>query len=129
IGGGGRLLCVVWAAPPSGWGGAGGGGGGHPVGTGAGPCPEPGLGGRPPAAARPQEGVVLCVGGVLGADPPQPGHHRGPPRPGTGVRTFAASTSVAGISAPVGQACTHSPQATQVELAMGSSKSNTIFSP
>jgi len=45
------------------------------------------------------------------------------------VRTFASSTRVAGISAPVGQACTHSPQATQVEFPIGSSKSNTIFSP
>ena len=45
------------------------------------------------------------------------------------MRTFLASTSVAGISAPVGQACTHSPQATQVEAPIGSSKSNTIFSP
>ena len=35
---------------------------------------------------------------------------------------------VDGISAPVGQACTHSPQATQVEAPIGSSKSNTIFS-
>ncbi len=31
--------------------------------------------------------------------------------------TCAASSTVAGISAPVGQACTHSPQATQVRLA------------
>ena len=46
-----------------------------------------------------------------------------------GVRTLASSSSVAGISAPVGQACTHSPQATQVEAPIGSSKSNTIFSP
>ena len=39
-----------------------------------------------------------------------------------------SSTKVAGISAPVGQAWTHSPQATQVERPIGSSKSNTIFS-
>jgi hypothetical protein len=45
------------------------------------------------------------------------------------VRTLASSTKVAGMSAPVGQACTHSPQATQVEAPIGSSKSNTIFSP
>src|SRR4028119_1201482 len=32
------------------------------------------------------------------------------------------------MSAPVGQACTHSPQATQVEAPIGSSKSKTIFS-
>ena len=32
------------------------------------------------------------------------------------------------MSAPVGQACTHSPQATQVEEPIGSSKSKTIFS-
>ena len=44
------------------------------------------------------------------------------------VRTLSSLTSVAGISAPVGQACTHSPQATQVEAPIGSSKSNTIFS-
>ena len=44
------------------------------------------------------------------------------------MRTFLASTKVAGISAPVGQACTHSPQATQVDWPIGSSKSNTIFS-
>ena len=50
-------------------------------------------------------------------------------RSGYCVRTLAASTKVAGISAPVGQACTHSPQATQVEAPIGSSKSNTIFSP
>ena len=31
------------------------------------------------------------------------------------------------MRAPVGQAWTHSPQATQVELPMGSSKSNTIL--
>jgi hypothetical protein len=42
---------------------------------------------------------------------------------------LCSSSSGAGISAPVGQACTHSPQATQVEAPMGSSKSNTIFSP
>ena len=30
-----------------------------------------------------------------------------------------SSTSVAGIRAPVGQACTHSPQATQVEAPIG----------
>src|SRR5580700_10298745 len=35
---------------------------------------------------------------------------------------------VAGIKAPVGQAWTHSPQATQVEAPIGASKSNTIFS-
>jgi hypothetical protein len=34
---------------------------------------------------------------------------------------------VRGISAPVGHACTHSPQATQVELPIGSSKSKTIL--
>ncbi len=33
----------------------------------------------------------------------------------------------AGISAPVGHACTHSPHATQVESPIGSSRSNTIF--
>ena len=44
------------------------------------------------------------------------------------MRTLCSSTRVAGISAPVGQACTHSPQATQVEAPIGSSKSNTIFS-
>ena len=31
------------------------------------------------------------------------------------------------MSAPVGQACTHSPHATQVEAPIGSSKSNTTF--
>src|SRR6185437_8682298 len=31
------------------------------------------------------------------------------------------------MSAPVGHACTHSPQATQVDCPMGSSKSNTIL--
>ena len=35
---------------------------------------------------------------------------------------------VEGISAPVGQAWTHSPQATQVDAPIGSSWSNTIFS-
>ena len=37
----------------------------------------------------------------------------------------------AGINAPVGQACTHSPHATHVLSPIGSSKSNTIleFSP
>ena len=45
-----------------------------------------------------------------------------------GARGRAASTIVLGISAPVGQACTHSPQATQVEAPIGSSKSKTIFS-
>ena len=35
---------------------------------------------------------------------------------------------MAGISAPVGQACTHSPQATQVEAPIGSAMSNTICS-
>ena len=43
------------------------------------------------------------------------------------MRTFCAFTSDDGISAPVGQACTHSPQATQVEAPIGSSKSNTIL--
>ena len=38
-----------------------------------------------------------------------------------------SATSRAGISAPVGQACTHSPQATQVESPIGSSMSKTIF--
>ena len=33
------------------------------------------------------------------------------------------------ISAPVGQTCTHSPQATQVELPMPASKSNTTLEP
>jgi len=42
-----------------------------------------------------------------------------------GVTLLPASR--AGISAPVGQACTHSPQATQVDAPIGSSKSNTIF--
>ena len=37
--------------------------------------------------------------------------------------TWAASSTVASISAPVGQACTHSPQATQVEAPMGSAMS------
>jgi hypothetical protein len=36
-------------------------------------------------------------------------------------------TSRAGINAPVGHDCTHSPQATHVESPIGSSKSNTIF--
>ena len=40
-------------------------------------------------------------------------------------RPVAFSTIEAGISAPVGQAWTHSPQATQVELPIGSSWSNT----
>ena len=39
----------------------------------------------------------------------------------------AKAVRTAGISAPVGQACTHSPQATQLELPTGSSWSNTIF--
>src|SRR5262249_429144 len=47
---------------------------------------------------------------------------------GLAVEELASSTRVDGISAPVGQACTHSPQATQVEAPIGSSKSNTIFS-
>ena len=38
-------------------------------------------------------------------------------RSGLVVKTLFSSTSVAGISAPVGQACTHSPQATQVDCA------------
>ncbi len=37
----------------------------------------------------------------------------------------ASSMTLAGISAPVGQACTHSPQATQVLSPIGSSKSKT----
>ena len=44
------------------------------------------------------------------------------------LTVLAATTAIcAGISAPVGQACTHSPQATQVLSPMGSSMSNTIF--
>ena len=39
----------------------------------------------------------------------------------------ASAASRAGVSAPVGQACTHSPQATQVDAPIGSSMSNTIF--
>ena len=39
----------------------------------------------------------------------------------------SACIIAAGISAPVGQAWTHSPQATQVESPIGSSKSKTIF--
>src|SRR3546814_4083462 len=38
------------------------------------------------------------------------------------AKICASSSTEAGISAPVGQACTHSPQATQVEPPIGSSK-------
>jgi hypothetical protein len=43
----------------------------------------------------------------------------------------AIAASRAGDNAPVGHACTHSPQATQVDAPIGSSISNTIlaFSP
>ena len=41
--------------------------------------------------------------------------------------TFWEPMCVLGLSAPVGQACTHSPQATQVLAAMGSSRSKTIL--
>jgi hypothetical protein len=43
------------------------------------------------------------------------------------TRVWFSSSITAGISAPVGQACTHSPQATQVDSPIGSSKSNTIL--
>ncbi len=43
--------------------------------------------------------------------------------------TPAESSTVAGISAPVGHACTHSPQATQVLWPIGSPKSKTILEP
>jgi len=44
------------------------------------------------------------------------------------LRSIACTNaSCAGASAPVGHACTHSPQATHVDAPIGSSKSNTIF--
>ncbi len=45
---------------------------------------------------------------------------------GAPVWTPSVSRTLAGISAPVGQACTHSPQATQVLSPMGSSISKTM---
>ena len=48
----------------------------------------------------------------------------------TGSDTSAASAVVsvmAGASAPVGQACTHSPHPTQLDTPIAVSKSNTIF--
>ncbi len=39
----------------------------------------------------------------------------------------SAASIVVAISAPVGQACTHSPQPTQLESPIGSSRSKTIF--
>jgi hypothetical protein len=53
---------------------------------------------------------------------PQNGHTES-----TVLSIACSPASRAGISAPVGQACTHSPQATQVDAPIGSSKSNTIF--
>ena len=42
------------------------------------------------------------------------------------LSTSASPTSRAGISAPVGHTWTHSPQATQVDAPIGSSRSNTM---
>src|SRR5687768_11442136 len=53
---------------------------------------------------------------------PQYGHTES-----TCVSGTMVPASRAGISAPVGHACTHSPQATHVESPIGSSKSNTIL--
>ena len=88
---------------------------------------EPVLVGRAVRAGDRDELVVLDLVGELAADAAirADAVDRAV---GNSVRTLLASTSVAGISAPVGQACTHSPQATQVEAPIGSSKSNTIFS-
>ena len=90
---------------------------------------EPVLVRRAVAAADVEQLVVLDVVGELAADAAIGAH-----AVDLAVRILrcarcASSTSVAGISAPVGQACTHSPQATQVDAPIGSSKSNTIFSP
>src|SRR5205807_10446512 len=59
---------------------------------------------------------------------PQYGHTLSTVRSANSVRTLCPSTTLEGINAPVGHACTHSPQATQVEAPIGSSKSKTIFS-
>ena len=57
---------------------------------------------------------------------PQNGHRLGSTRSATTSRRVAASSiSVRSISAPVGQAWTHSPQATQEESPIGSPMSNT----
>src|SRR3546814_10004604 len=45
------------------------------------------------------------------------------------VRVPLSSSRLASISAPVGQACTHSPQATQVDWPIGSSKSKITLAP
>ncbi|MNW07135.1 hypothetical protein D3C71_2036830 [compost metagenome] len=52
---------------------------------------------------------------------PQYGQTESTSRSGT-----ASATLRAGISAPVGQACTHSPQATQVLAPIGSAISKTM---
>ncbi len=78
--------------------------------------------GRAVAAVDVEDLVVLDVVGELAADAAVRADATATCLSGT-----ASATSRAGISAPVGQACTHSPQATQVESPIGSSMSNTIF--
>ena len=69
--------------------------------------------------------TILDACRMLGNEQPTPqyGHTESTCLSGT-----LSATSRAGISAPVGQACTHSPQATQVDAPIASSMSNTIFS-
>ena len=66
--------------------------------------------------------VVLDVVRELAADAAVRAHRR---RPCLSIGCRHASC--AGASAPVGHACTHSPQATHVDTPIGSSRSNTIF--
>ena len=88
---------------------------------------EPVVVGGTVAAIDRDDAVVLDLVGQLAADAAIGAHAVDFAVGGVGIEPFA-STRVAGINAPVGQACTHSPQATQVLLPIGSSKSNTIFS-
>ena len=70
--------------------------------------------------------VVLDLIGDLAADAAE-GAQRIDLPVGIRAHVWFSSTMRDGISAPVGQACTHSPQATQVDWPIGSSKSNTIL--
>jgi len=83
--------------------------------------------GRPILAADMEDLVVLDVIGELAADAAE--RTQAVDLAVRPLRTaLRVSSRDAGISAPVGQACTHSPQATQELSPIGSSKSKTIFS-
>src|SRR3546814_3294836 len=60
---------------------------------------------------------------------PQKGQRLSTVRSANCVRVPLSSSRLASISAPVGQACTHSPQATQVDWPIGSSKSKITLAP